>query len=278
MSSLAKYYACSLDLDFALVAVKEIAEFSFSAHAFLQDTSYCFFETQKPKFVFVKEECFSQRDCYVLLKALLYKNIVLFEKEFEHDILQTTKPKIESLVKCINLCDGRLKSIIKIYGLCANMLEENNPYDFLGAEYVLLSLLCCNKKQFSENLIIAQNLLFKFFECFLKFDIVCVEPDINLHLKELKQNYKISFAEVCDTIAPIFDNNHIKTIKYRFDSFLPFLREFFEKCSTKVIPSKIDLSSQELSMSLALCADLFAHKNILRLARDFGYFEKLLKY
>lgn len=277
LSSLAKYYAASFDLSFAMIPVKEVAEFSFSKYAFLQDKYYCFFEATSPQCVFVCSKFFLGSDIFLMQKVLSYKNIVLFEKEFEKDILKQTSVKLESLVKCINICDGNLKSIIKIFGICANLIQENNIYDFLGSEYVVLSLLCCGGKNFSNNLVATNNLLFKFFECFLKFDIASVEPDINLHIHFLKEEYKINLLEISETVLVKTTLQDQKEIKYRLKSYLPYLNDLFEKCSLKFVRSKCDMSNDELSKCLALSPSLFDRKNILRLARDFGYFDALLK-
>jgi len=273
IQNLAKYYAYMCEVDFAFVPVHEVAEYTFSKYAFVKDKYFCFFECEKPKFVFLSEKFFDAVDMKNLRQLLLYKNVVVFEKEFAQDILGEGEYIPDKIAKCVNLCDGTFRSMMKLFGVCACELSEQRPYDILGEEYYVLSLV---ESYDTVNLTISvQNVLSKLFECQMKFELAKRDIDINLHLKKLK-DFGIGVLDVQNSVLPVFDDANFEEIKYRMNAYLPYLRDMLDKATNCYAICKTNFDQNKIEKAVALCSGLFARKSILRFMRDFGYFENLL--
>lgn len=274
MQNLAKFYASMYEVDCAFVPICEVVEYSFSKYAFVKDKFFCFFECEKPKFVFLCERFFGENDMKNLQKLLLYKNVVAFEKEYEKNIFGEERYVPENIAKCANLCDGSFVSTMKIFGMCASEFNLLTPYDVVGSEYYVMAL----NSLFNvvENLISVQNVLTKLFECQMKFAIIKKDIDVNLHLKYLKK-YGIGVLDVNDTILPIFDDAKFEEIKYRTNAYLPYLKNLLDKATNYYAVCKTNFDQKEMEERLALCSGLFERKSIVRFMRDYGYFENLLK-
>ena len=277
LQSLAKYYCYANNLDYGVIPVKEVAEYSFSKYAYLKDDKFCFYVCEKPLFAYINKDYFSNADVFILEKILSYKNIVLYEKEFEKLILQQNSYNLTSVVKSVNMCNGSYKAVIKLYSATSMLLENLKTTDFLGSEYTVLSLLNTNKKDVSFNLINATNLLARFYECFNKFDLIKVTPNYNKHLNSLRQEYSLSLSQTQSYIFSLFSNKDMHQIEYTLKAYEPHLKVLFNNCKSNFMFSKVTFNSRELELALALSPSLSGNKNILRLTRDLGYFENLLK-
>jgi hypothetical protein len=75
----------------------------------------------------------------------------------------------------------------------------------------------------------------------------------------------------------LFNNADMHKIEYTLKAYKPHLVEFFNLCKSNFKFSKINFNSTELELALALSSSLSENKNLLRLTRDLGYFENLLK-
>lgn len=277
IQSLVKYYAYANNINYAIVPVHEVAEYSFCKYAYLKDDKFCFYLCSKPVFAFVKEDFFTKNDIAILRKILSYKNIVLYEKETEGILLEQHKHNIKNIVDNINCCKFEWREVIKLYCAISLKLEKTNTSNILGNEYVVLSLLATNKKDISINLISATNLLAKFYECLNKFDLIRIEPNINVHIYKLKQHYKFNIYQIKDTILSRFGNVELSKIEYRANAYGPYLKQLFNTQKNHFIYSKLTFTSKELELALALGPALCTQNNLLTIAREFGYFENLLK-
>lgn len=277
LQSLAKYYCYANNLEYGVVPVREVAEYSFSKYAYLKDNKFCFYLCEKPLFAFINKEYFSDEDIFKLEKILSYKNIVLYEKEFEKLVLHQSAYNLTNVVKSVNMCDGSCKAVIKLYSATSMLLESCKTTEFLGAEYTVLSLLNTNKKDISHNLISTTNLLARFYECFNKFSLIKVTPNYNKHIQALKKEYNLGLSQTQDHILGLFTNKDMHQIEYTLRAYEPHLKGMFNSCKSNFMFSKVCFNSRELEMALALSSGLSPNKTILRLARDFGYFENLLK-
>ncbi|MBQ8468261.1 MAG: hypothetical protein IJ542_00715 [Clostridia bacterium] len=273
LQSLAKYYAMSVGVDYALVPAFEVAEYSFSQYAFVKDKYFCFYECKKPKFVFVAKRFFDDVSIKKLKSALTYKNIVQFEKEFETDILQNEKSNLDKIVKCVNLCDDKLFSIIKVYGICASLLSKQKTYLFLGNEYVVLSLYA--GENLLDDLLLVDSMLFKLYECVIKFSPIDKQPELNKHVFLLKQDFNVSSLQSSAAVSA-FSVEDKREISGRLHAYIPFLKTYFSNSSMRFVPGKFDFSAKKLERALALSSGLFLRKNLIRYLRDFGYFENLI--
>ena len=276
LQSITKYYAYQNQIDYAIIPIHEITEYSFSKIAYVKDNYFCFYECEKPVFVFIMRDFFNSKDIKLLSKILSYKNIVEFEFEFEKDILECAKENISSVVNCINLRDENLKSIIKIYGVCAAMLDSVKTYDFLGTEYNILSLLMKSNNDILQNLVIAQNVLYKFYDCLFKFDIIDGSVNVNYHLLKLKKLYNIDMSSIVNNIK-IMSAEIKNKIKGRYYAYMPYLKKLFLERSVNFSLSFIDYSGEKIEGALALSCYLQSKPSILSFAKDFGYFEKIIK-
>lgn len=277
LQSLVKYYCYANNLQYAIVPVKEIAEYSFSKYAFIKDVKFDFYICEKPNFAFINKEYFSNADIYKLIKIISYKNIVAYEKEFEKLILQQSSYNLTSVVKSVNLCDGTYKSVIKLYSAIALLLEKSKTSKFLGCEYTVLSLLNTNKKDITQNLISSTNLLSRFYECVNKFSLIKVTPNYNKHILLFKKQYGFNISQIQDNFLSAFTNEDLHKVEYTFRAYEPHLKTVFNSAKSHFMFSKISFNSKELELALALSSGLSGTKNILRLTRDLGYFENLLK-
>lgn len=277
LQSIVKYYAFANNLEYGLIPVKEIAEYSFSKFAFIQDEKFDFFVCEPPTFAFIDKNFFSENDIFKLEKILSYKNIVMYEKEFENVILKQSVYNLENIVKSINICNGDYKSVIKLYGAIGHILDSTKTSQFLGCEYVVLSLLNINKKDICDNLVSVTNLMARFYECFNKFDIIDIVPYYNKHIRALKEQYGLDLAKTHSYMINIFSTDDIHKIKYTIKAYEPHLRSVFNTAKTHFMFSKIKLNSKELEWALALSPSLNGNKSLLRLVRDLGYFENLLQ-
>lgn len=276
LQSIVKYYSCANNLEYGLVPVKEIAEYSFSKFAFVEDKKFDFFVCESPAFAYIGNNLFSEYDIYKLSKILTYKNIVLYEKEFENIILKQPVYNLENIVKSINLCDGSYKPIIKLYGAIGRLLDKHKTKELLGCEYDVLSLLNKNNKDISDNLINITNLMARFYECFNKFDIIDVLPDYNKHIMSLKNNYAFEPSQIYEYMMNLFSPEEITKIKYTIRAYEPHLKQTFNNAKSHFIFSKIKLNGKQEELALALCSSLSPNKSMLRLLRDLGYFENLI--
>lgn len=277
LQSIVKYYSFANNLEYGLVPVKEIAEYSFSKFAFIEDEKFDFFVCEPPAFAFIDKYFFSENDVFKLEKILSYKNIVMYEKEFEDVILKQPVYNLENIVRGINICNGDYRSVIKLYGAMGRVLDSTKTSAFLGCEYVVLSLLNKNKKDICDNLISITNLMARFYECFNKFDIIEILPYYNKHIRALKEQYGLDLSKTHSHMINVFSAEDIHKIKYTIKAYEPHLKEMFNNAKTHFIFSKIKLDSKELEQALALSPSLSGNKNLLRLVRDLGYFENLLK-
>lgn len=277
LQSLVKYYSYANNLEYGLIPVKEVAEYSFSKFAFVQDKYFCFYMCQKPAFAYIDSKNFTQQDILNLKKILSYKNIVLYEKEFESLILHQKVYNLTNVVKNVNLCECSCKKIIKLYCAISLLLDGCKTSEFLGCEYSVLALLNTNKKDISANLISSTNLLTKFYECFNKFNLIRVTPNLNKHILQLKKEYGLGISETSNYMLSLFNNTDMHKIEYTLKAYKPHLVEFFNLCKSNFKFSKINFNSTELELALALSSSLSENKNLLRLTRDLGYFENLLK-
>lgn len=277
LQSIAKFYCYANNLSYAIVPIKEVAEYTFSKYAFVEDKKFCFYVCEKPAFAYISSEYFSQEDVFRLEKILSYKNIVQYEKEWQQDILKQSSYNLENVVKSVNICDGTYRSVLKIYGALSMLVETTSTTDFLGNEYCVLALLNTNKKDVTENLICANNLLARFYECFNKFPLMNIMPDYNRHISALKKYYALDLSQTHQHMMNIFSGADLKTIQYTIKAYEPHLKVCFNNAKTHFMFSKVPLSSDQLEHALALGADLCGQKTLLRFARDMGYFENLLK-
>ena len=273
LQSVVKYYSYANQLNYAVFPVKEIAEYSFSKYAFIQDDKFCFYMCNKPAFAFINREYFSQDDIFKLEKVLSYKNIVLYEKEFETTILGKNNFDVSNIVKSINLCDGSYKSVIKLYASASMLLESSKTSQFLGCEYVMLSLLNLNKKDISLNLINSTNLLTRFYECFNKFKLIRITPNYNKHLLALKKEYGFCLSQTSPLVLNCFTNKELHKMEYTLNAYQPHLKNMFNNCKSNFMFSNVTFLSRELELALALSPSITANKSILSFVRDFGYFE-----
>lgn len=276
LQSLVKYYCYQNNLEYGLIPVREIAEYSFSKYAFLEDKKFDFFVCEKPVFAFIYKNCFSETDIFKLEKILSYKNIVMYEKEFESTVLKQTNYNLQSIVKSINLCNGDYKSVIKLYGVVGRLLDQYKTNQLLGCEYNVLSLLNKNKKDISDNLIKITNLMARFYECFNKFNIIEIIPNYNKHILGLKTKYGFDLSQTSRYMINLFSAQDFHKIKYTIRAYEPHLKATFNNAKSHFMFSKVGLDSQELELALALSPSLYGDRSLLRLVRDLGYFENLL--
>lgn len=277
LQSLVKYYSYANNLEYGVIPVKEVAEYSFNKYAFIKDKYFCFYLCQKPAFAYIDSSYFTQQDIFNLEKILSYKNIVMYEKEFESLILQQKVYNLTNIVKNVNLCDGSCKHVIKLYSAISLVLEDCKTSEFLGCEYSVLSLLNTNKKDISANLISCTNLLARFYECFNKFNLIRVTPNFNKHIMLLKKEYGLGISDTSTHILSLFSGADMHKIEYTLKAYKPHLLEFFNICKSDFMFSKMEFNSKELEIALALSSGLSGNKTLLRVTRDFGYFENLLK-
>ena len=275
LQSLIKYYAYQYKLDYCLIPIHEIVEYSFSKFAFVKDDVFCFFECLPPKYVFINEKNFTKSDIVKLKNILSYKNVTMWEKEFSTDVLNAKNFDYTSIVKMINLCKDNIYSISKICANCAQKLEYTATYDFFGEDYKMLSLLALNKKSIVENLISIENTLVKFYECFLCCDVIDIEANLNIYFQKLKTIYRLNILDYMNMSL----NNKIdkKQAKYRLTSFLPYLKDMFYKIVSNYNVSKINFKNNQLENALVLCSCVNLRPGILLFVRTFGYFENIVK-
>ena len=277
IQSLIKYYAYANNINYAIIPVHEIAEYSFCKYAYLKDVNFCFYLCNKPSFAFINENFFSNEDVIKLRKILSYKNIVLYEKECEELLLEQKAYNLKNIVKNINKCGAEKQDVIKLYAAISLKLEDTNTFSILGNEYTVLSLLCLNKKDVTDNLISATNLLVKFYECFNKFDLIRVSPNINMHIYMLKKQYKYSTFQLRDSVLCRFSNKQLDRIEYKFNAYGPYLKQLLNNQKNCFMHSQIAFTNQELELALALSPSICIQNTMLTVAKELGYFENLLK-
>ena len=277
LQSLVKYYAFENQIDYALVPVEELAEYSFSKYAFLKDSKFCFYTCSKPKFALILDTFFSEENIFVLEKVLSYKNMVHYEKEFEKLILKQEVFDCSKLIKCINLCDGTKKSVIKLYGTVAALINNEKLSTILGAEWDILSLLCLNKQSIVDNLVAATNTLTRLYECMHKFDLFRVNINLNKYIFCLKKNYSFSMLDVSQIISSAKTEKEKQRITYHLKAYLPYLKNLINECKSRFMFSKIGIDSSQIESAMALCSCVNSKNNILKFFFEFGYFENLLK-
>lgn len=275
LQSIVKYYAYMHYIKFAIIPAGEVAEYTFSRRAFIRDKYYCFYECEKPQFVHIFSTLFSDSSVYNLYKILSYKNIVNFEREFCNVVFDAGLTLFNNYLSIINSAKVTLKEVIKIYAMLGTELDKYKTYDFLGLDYQLLSLGDCNNMV--QSLIECHNILAKFYTCIFKFDFFRVPLDVNLHLKHIKNLYNISAIEASKKAMNIFSETDLDQIIIKLKAYKPHLELFLEVCKNNFLHSNINLNSKGLQRSLALCADLYPRKNLLRVALELGYFENLVK-
>lgn len=277
LQSIVKYYCFANNLEYGLVPVKEVAEYSFSKFALIEDEKFDFFVCDPPTFAYINKKLFSENDIFKLEKILSYKNIVMYEKELENVILKQPVYNLENIVKSINISNGDYRSVIKLYGAIGRILDTTKTSQLLGCEYIVLSLLNKNKKDVCDNLISVTNLLTRFYECFNKFELIEIVPYYNKHIRALKEEYGLDLAKTHNYMMNVFSSEDIHKIKYTIKAYQPHLKNMFNNAKTHFMFSKIKLDSAELEQALALSPSLNGNKSMLRLVRDLGYFENLLK-
>lgn len=275
LQSIVKYYSYMHFLPYGIIPVGEVAEYSFTKHAFVKDKYFCFYECEKPKFAYICSSLFEVRDLQNLYKILTFKPIWLFEKEFSAVIFKTTYNPISAIMDQIKNCKQNIKDIIKIYAMLSVLLDQEKTYNCLGSEYQLLAFL--PDESIITGLIKSTNLLTKFYDCLFKFDFFRISRDVNRHLKFIKQNLNINLIEINKKVMPLFSEDQLTDILIKLKAYKPHLFMTLEIAKNTFIPSKVDLYSNQTDFALPLCANLFARNNILRVCLELGYFEEIIK-
>lgn len=278
LQSIVKYYAYANCVEYAIIPVQEIAEYSFSKYAFIKDDKFCFYNCDCPQFAFIVSDFFSDTQIRRLFNILTYKNIVFFEKEWSKNILKADYYKFADVLKDINNSDCSLKNTAQIYAYIGTLLNTIKTYELLGAEYTVLSLLCINKKSIIDNLESACNLLSKFYECLIKFDIIKVEPNVNNYILKLKKIFNIDFLKVVSFIKPIYLKDDIVDINYKIKAYWPYLKSLYYSSKDKYLGSIAPSQDKYLEAAFALSSGTSSNNNILRFAYEFGYFERIIKF
>lgn len=275
LQSLVKYYSYQYNLEYCLIPVHEMSEYSFSKFAFLKDDIFCFFECMPPEFIFINEKNFNKEDIFKLKSVLSYKNITNWEKEFAVNILNSNKVDYDWLAKMINLSKDNIFSLSKIFAISAQKLQNSSTYEFFGEDYKMLSLFALNKKSIVDNLINIENTLVKFYECFLNCEIIDIEPDLNVYFQKLKSIYNLNVLNY--TNLALQNKIDKKEAKYRLNAYFPYLKELFYKMIENFNVSKTNFENNKLENALVLCSCVNFRPGVLMFVRNFGYFEKLVK-
>ncbi len=275
-SSIAKYYAYCHIKPLAVIPFGEIAEHTFSKYSYLKDVKFCFYVCESPQFVFIDEEFFTLEQVNSMYKILSYKNIVVFEKEFEQVIFKRSESRISNIVDLINSAEPTLLKVAKTYATIGLSINETGTNAMLGNEYVLQCLMALQNRSTINNLLVSTNLLFKFYDCMFRFPVLQIEPNLNLHLKRLKDCYYISYLQGNSMLAPLPSTMQLKNLRGALNAYYPYFKAKLETCKTKFVASQTNLNNNLALSALALAPSLCSNNNILRLARDLGYFEKLL--
>ena len=274
--SIAKYYAYCHIRPIIVVPFGEICQHDFSKYALIKDIKLCFYVCESPAAIFIDQDFFTESQTELLYSNLTYQNIVTFEKEFNEHIYNVQSAKTDSLVLAINKADTNLHSLASIYASCGLLCDNNKTSDIVGCNYTLAALACKEGENLSQTLNSAGALVTKFYDCLFRFDIIQNVPNLNLHIKRLKDYFGINCMQTISLMPTLPQPESLVSTKGKLHAYMPYLKAKLSACKSLYKPLAANFSSK-LVASLALAASTTTKSSPLTFARDFGYFDPLLK-
>lgn len=295
--SIAKYYAYAVEKDLIIFPVGNFADFTFSSFARLYDgVQFCFYKTVQPIAIFVKlDDKPNKYQTYYLSS----KFIAWFDNEFARcvfkkeccpklaDFFQRT---INSYVQDSNQMPISARNIWTLIRLGIAMTYFKQTKYFFGGDKLVCDFLQSKSicGDFLELESLALKLVVNAYGCFVKNSQCYNVANMNLHIKTLANELKISSTEVIKRLG----NNQVllpnEKIRASFFNYQPYLEHIFDKVLAKVfkiqsslcmnenIALKNKLNGEKISRALALSANFGKEPTLLGFIHSFGFMDKLL--
>lgn len=297
--SVAKYYACSMEIPIIIYPLSNFADFTFSRFSRLYDgVEFNFYLANEPLAIFVSlsENPLNKYHTYYLSS----KFIAEFDNEvrtlvFKEHICERFKDFFKATLS--NYVDGKKivsslneKNIWTLVRLGMGMSFFGETKRFFGADKAFCDLLQAKsiKADFLELETIALKLVINSYSMFLKNMPSKSDANLNRHINCLSRLLKISSAEVMRRMKDSQSLLLMSETEKDFVNFEPYFARMFNIKMSKIFKLHTSLSLSEnillknnytepiVRECFATCQLFSKSQSLLSLVFGYGYMDKLI--